>query len=111
MAEPIRFKTSDDKEYVLEFSRKTVSEAEDSGFNLDELTLKPMTRISELFYYSFKMHQPWITKREADRILTEEFGGLKEDELVRLAELYSAPFETMVFTEGDEKNVRRVTIL
>ena len=111
MAEPIRFKTSDDKEYVLEFSRRTVADAESVGFNLDELTSKPMTRISELFYYSFKMHQPWITKKETDRILTEEFGGLKEEELVRLAELYSAPFETMVFTDGGEKNSRRVTIL
>ena len=111
MTTPIRFKTSDDKEYVLEFSRKTVSDAELAGFNLDELTTKPMTRISELFHYAFKMHQPWITKKETDRILAEEFHGLKEDELVHLAELYSAPFESMVFSEGDEKNVRRVTIL
>lgn len=113
MAEPLRFQTSDGKEYVLEFNRRTVREAEQAGFDIDELSAKPMTRIPELFYFAFKMHHAFINKKETDRILTEEFGGLKEEELVRLAELYSEPYGTLVFNEedGEEKNVRRVTIL
>ena len=89
------------------------SATQQAGFDIEELSAKPMTRIPELFYYAFKMHHAFINKKETDRILAEEFGGLKEEELVRLAELYSAPYNTLVFTEedGEEKNVRRVTIL
>lgn len=113
MAEPLRFKTSDGKEYVLEFNRRTVREAEQAGFDVEELGSKPMTRIPELFYYAFKMHHAFINKKETDRILTEEFAGLREEELVRLTELYSDPYTSLINSEsdGDEKNSRRVTIL
>lgn len=113
MAEPLRFQTSDGKEYVLEFNRRTVREAEQAGFDIDELGTKPMTRIPELFYFAFKMHHAFINKKETDRILTEEFCGLREEELTRLAELYADPYSSLLNDEkdGDEKNSRRVTIL
>lgn len=111
MAEPIRFKTSDGKEYVLEFNRRTVTLAEKEGLNLDSIGDKLMTTLPDLFYFAFKMHHAFIKKEETDRILFEEFHGLTEDELKRLVELYTAPYESLINGEGDEKNLRKVTIL
>ena len=113
MAEPLRFKTSDGKEYVLEFNRRTVQLAEKNGLSIDDLDKRIMSAIPELFYYAFKMHHAWVKREETDRILFDEFKGLTEDELKRLIELYSAPYDTLLNknADGDEKNSRTVTIL
>ena len=112
MAEPLRFKTSDGKEYVLEFNRKTVQMAEKGGLSIDDLDKKIMSAVPELFYYSFKMHQFWIKREETDRILFDEFKGLTEDELKQLVELYTAPYDTLLNNAvGEEKNSRTVTII
>ena len=113
MAEPLRFQTSDGKEYVLEFSRRTVMQAEKSGLSIDNLDTQMMNNIPELFYFAFKKNHSWITKDETDRILFEEFKGLTTDELKQLVELYAEPYESLVnmAVDGDEKNARSVTIL
>ena len=111
MAEPLRFKTSDGKEYVLEFNRRTVSLAEKEGLTIDNIGDKMMSTLPDLFYFAFKMHHAFIKKDETDRILFEEFHGLTEDELKRLVELYAAPYDSLINSEGEEKNLRKVTIL
>ena len=52
MAKRIRI-PSGDKKYVLEYTRKTASVMERSGFSLDELTDKPNTMIPMLFRGAF----------------------------------------------------------
>ena len=112
MAEPIRFKKSDGREFVLEFNRRTVKLAEDNGLTLDNIESKMMSTIPDLFYYAFKMHQSWINKDETDRILFDEFKGLTDQELKRIVELYVEPYNTLInVAEGDEKNSRTVTFL
>ena len=112
MAEPIRFKTSDGKEYVLEFNRRTVKLAEENGLTLDNIESKMMSTIPDLFYYAFKMHQSWINKDETDRILFDEFKGLTDEELKHIVELYVEPYNTLInVSDGDEKNSRTVTFL
>ena len=113
MAEPLRFKTQDGREFILEFNRRTVQLAERSGFDVQKVDEKMMNGIPELFFYAFKMHHAWIKKDETDRILFEEFKGLTTDELKQLVELYAEPYESLVnmAVDGDEKNARSVTIL
>ena len=113
MAEPIRFKTEDGREFVLEFNRRTVQMAEKAGVSLEDIDKRIMSAIPELFYYAFKMHHAWIKRDETDRILFDGFKGLTEDELKRLVELYTAPYETLLNSSesGEEKNARTVTIL
>ena len=41
------------KEYVLEYNRQSVKIMEGQGFNLDEVTAKPMTMIPMLFSGAF----------------------------------------------------------
>ena len=93
-----------DKEYTLEFNRKTAKMAELGGFKRDDVDDKLMTRIPELFYYAFKMHHPNITKEKTDEILFESLEGLTQKELDRLAALYSAPYKTLINESGERKN-------
>lgn len=113
MAEPLRFKTQDGREFILEFNRRTVQLAERNGFDVQKVDEKMMNGIPDLFFYAFKMHHAWIKKEETDRILFEEFKGLTTDEMKRLVELYTAPYDTLLHNdgEGEEKNSRTVTIL
>lgn len=110
--EPLRFEY-DGKEYTLEFSRKTVADAERGGFTIDDITEHMMVRVPELFYYAFKMHHPFIKKTDTDKILFEGFGGLTNEELKRLGDLYAEPYNSLINKEedGESKNSRRVTIL
>lgn len=111
--EPLRFEF-EGKEYTLEFSRKSVAEAERNGFSMEDLTDHMMVRVPELFFYAFKMHHPFIKKTDTDKILFEGFGGLTSDELKRLGDLYAEPYNALINKlDGEEegKNSRRVTIL
>lgn len=106
MVKPIRITTEDGKEYTLEFSRKTVSIAEDAGFSLKDISAKPMSSVTTLFHCAFLKNHPYMTSRETERILFEELGGignLPEGMIERLMELYAAPFES---TTDGLKNVK-----
>lgn len=110
MAEPIRFQREDGTEYVLEFNRKSIIEAEKAGFSLEDLEKMPMAKISDLFYFAFLMHHPFMKRSETDRILFDEFEGLTKEEIGQLSELYAVPYEALI-NEGDPKNGRKVKIL
>lgn len=104
---PITVKYEDGREYTLEFSRATVYFAEQRGFDINSVGTKLMTGLTDLFWYSFRMHHPKVTKQESDRILFEDLKGLSEDAIDRLIALYNAPFETLVSDEDDdEKNAK-----
>lgn len=90
---PIRLKYEDGTVYTLEFSAKTVKEAEGAGFVIQDVLKKPMTLIPLLFFYSFRMHHPTISKKKTDSILEDDLGGLSESMQERLIELYFAPME------------------
>lgn len=100
-------------EYTLEFNRASILYAEQRGFNIQGLGAKPMTAIPELFFYAFRMHHPKVTKEQSDDILFNKMGGLSEEVLQRLGELYNAPFTTLVpdEEEGGTKNAQVETLL
>ena len=109
---PIILKYEDGRNYTLEFSRASVVFAEQRGFNIGDIGTRPMTAIPELFWYAFRMHHPSITKQQSDKILFDDLGGLTEEVLERLGELYDAPFGTLIDTsEGDEKNATAKMLL
>lgn len=73
--------------YELNFNREAIRFAESKGFNLEEIDKYPVTRISELFYFSFRMHNRNVAKDKTDKLM-EAWGGLPESVLKRLIELY-----------------------
>ena len=98
------------REYTLEYSRKTVSKIEQAGLNINELESKSMTMIPLLFWGAFLMHHPGMTREQSDKILFDGLGGLHEEEMKRLGELYAAPFQTLVASEDEAENPRRMAV-
>lgn len=108
----------DGKEFTLEFNRRTVSKTENAGLNVNEIDSKPMTMVYILWWGSFLMHQPQMTKEQTDKILDEQFGGIsglseirndKGESLVeRICKLYAVPFDTL--KSEDKANPRKMAV-
>lgn len=77
-----------DDVYELDFNRESVVFAENRGFKPGEIGDFPVTKIADLFYYSFRMHHRRIAREKIDK-LREAWGGIPESVLKRLAELYN----------------------
>lgn len=103
MAKQLTF-TYDDKEYTLEFTRRTVSEMEKKGFIASEITDKPMTTLPALFAGAFLAHHRFVKQETIDAIFSKMVN--KEDLVGKLAEMYNEPIMALVEEpEEDEGNV------
>ncbi len=83
--------TFDDKNYTLEFTRRTVRDLENSGFNIYEASSKPVSSTETLFRGAFLAHHKNMKVEEADRIWAgiEDKAGLFEV----LTDMYIAAVE------------------
>ena len=98
------------REYTLEFSRKTVSKAEQAGLDINLIESKSMTMIPLMFWGAFLMHHPHMTKEQTDKILFDGLGGLDAKEMEYLGKLYAEPFQTLVSVEGEGANPRKMAV-
>ena len=98
------------KEYTLEYSRKTVVKAEQAGLDINKLDTASMTMIPLLFWGAFLMHHPHMTKEQTDKILFDGLCGLNDKEMEHLGQLYAAPFMTLIASEGEGGNPRKMTV-
>ena len=95
--------TESGTEYTLEFNRESIRFAESRGFAIDDIDRFPMSKIPELFYYSFRAHHKNVSREKTDRMIFEDWGGigsLPEGLLERLVMLYAEPFNA---TNVEEK--------
>lgn len=105
MAKQIVF-TYEDKEYTLEFTRRTVKQMEDEGFVAQDIDRRPMTLLPALFAGAFKAHHRFVKQDVIDKIYA---GMPNKDELIgKLAEMYNDPIVTLM-EEPDEKAVKNVS--
>ena len=103
MAKQLTF-TYDDKEYTLEFTRRTVSEMEKKGFIASEITDKPMITLPALFAGAFLAHHRFVKQETIDAIFSKMVN--KEDLVGKLAEMYNEPIMALIEEpEEDEGNV------
>lgn len=103
MAKQLKF-TFEDKEYTLEFTRRTVSEMEKKGFVASEITDKPMTTLPALFAGAFLAHHRFVKQETIDKIFSKL--TKKEDLIGKLAEMYNEPIMALVEEpDEDEGNV------
>lgn len=93
MAKQLKF-TYNDKEYTLEFTRRTVSEMEKKGFIAAEVENKPMTTLPALFEGAFLAHHRFEKKEVIDAIFARMTN--KEDLIGKLAEMYNEPIMALV---------------
>ena len=92
--------------YTLEFNRESVAWAERRGFKINEVADYPVTGVSDLFFYAFRMHHKGITHDMTDAILTDIGGWNTEGLIKRLMALYDAGMESLNAAGGEEKNAK-----
>ena len=100
----LKDKETGEVEYTLEFDRDTVKFAEARRFDIDEIDRFTYTKSVELFWYAFRMHHKSVSLEKAERILTEDLGGMTKGMLQRLVQLYNKPYDVLGQTEESAKN-------
>lgn len=91
--------TFDDKEYCLEFTRKSVEQMEKIGFKASDINDKPMTVLPELFAGSFLANHRFTKRDVIDKIFEKMTN--KGELISKLAEMYNEPIMALV-DEPDE---------
>jgi hypothetical protein len=105
---PIRITLQDSGEtYELDFNRESVRFAEMHGFELENVTRFPASKIPEFFYFAFRMNHKKLSRTQVDDIF-DEIGGVTGKMLSRMIALYNQAALTHVITtdEDYEKNAR-----
>jgi len=94
-------------EYTLEFNRESVKYAESKGFQIEEVIKYPMSKIPELWFYSFRMHHSGISRAKTDELL-DGIGDIPNGLLERLGELYATPFKSLMGNGGSKNSTVKV---
>lgn len=106
MAKVIEF-TYKDRDYTLEFTRRTVKQMETEGFVARNIDEKPMTLLPQLFAGAFKAHHRFLKQEVIDEIYT---AMPNKDELIgKLAEMYNDPIMSLMEEPKQGKNVEWTT--
>jgi len=93
------------KEYVLEFTRKSIEIMERQGFIASDIADKPMTTLPALFAGAFLAHHRYVKKELVDEIYSKMTN--KQDLLSKLAEMYNEPIQALMEEPEDaEGNVK-----
>lgn len=93
MAKQIVF-TYDGDEYTLEFTRRTMMEMENEGFDVTQVQSRPMTLLPKLFAGAFKAHHRKVKRAKIDEIF--EHTSNKGELVEKLADLYNEPLLTLM---------------
>lgn len=93
--------------YELDFNRESVRFAEMHGFELDNVTRFPASKIPEFFYFALRKNHKKLSRTQADDIF-EEIGGVTGKVLSRMTALYNQAALTHVIAadEDYEKNAQ-----
>lgn len=100
MAKQLIF-TFEDKEYTLEYTRRTVAEMEKKGFIASEITDKPMTTLPALFAGAFLANHRFVKQDVIENIYSKLTN--KESLIGKLAEMYNEPIMALVEEPEEDK--------
>ena len=95
--------TYENKNYILEFNRQSVKTMEAQGFNIEELTKKPMTMIPLLFYGAFFKNHKGVKRSLVEEIYDnlQDKNGLLSTLVELYAETLSGLMESSENSEGN----------
>ena len=93
MAKQLRF-TYQDKEYCLEYTRKSVETMEKNGFSATDIQSKPMTTLPALFAGAFLANHRFCKQDVIDAIFAKMTN--KGELIGKLAEMYNEPIMTLI---------------
>ena len=91
--------TYQNKEYVLEYTRKSVETMEKNGFVASDIQNKPMTTLPALFAGAFLANHRFVKQEVVDAIFAKMTN--KGELIGKLAEMYNEPIMTLI-DEPDE---------
>ena len=100
MAKQLNF-SYEGRDYTLEFTRRTVEAMERKGFVASELTVKPVSRLPELFAGAFLANHPSEKREVVDAIYGRM--GNKSALVSKLAEMYNEPVEALFAEPGENE--------
>lgn len=96
--------THEGKTYTLEYTRDSVKSLEHNGFNINQISEKPLSTIPTLFAGAFIAHHPKVRTATINQI----FAAMpdKVGLLSKLTEMYAEPVDTLLDEpeEGQEGN-------
>ena len=96
--------TYQDKEYCLEFTRKSVETMERNGFVASDIMDKPMTVLPALFRGAFLANHRFVKTEVVDEIFSKMTN--KSELIGKLSDMYNEPILTLVGEpEESEGNV------
>lgn len=96
--------TYQEKEYCLEFTRKSVETMERNGFVASDITDKPMTVLPALFRGAFLANHRFVKPEVIDEIFSKMTN--KTELIGKLSEMYNEPIMALVDEpEESEGNV------
>ena len=92
------------KRYCLEYTPETVKQMEASGFNLNDLSEKPATRIEQLWFGAFLANH---RRGVSNTVIRELYNQMKDKEklLQALTEMYTNTLNYLLPDEENEGNV------
>ena len=93
MSKQLRF-TYEDKEYVLEYTRKSVETMERQGFVAEDVRTKPMLTLPALFRGAFIAHHSTVSNEKIDKMYAKMTN--KTDLIGKLSEMYNEPIMALV---------------
>jgi hypothetical protein len=93
MSKQLRF-TYQDKEYVLEYTRRSVEAMEKKGFVASEIETKPVTVLPALFAGAFLANHRFVKQDVIDDIYSKMTN--KQELIGKLAEMYNEPIMALV---------------
>ena len=99
MSKQLRF-TYEGKDYVLEFTRRTVEQMERNGFIASDVCDKPMTTLPALFAGAFLANHRFVRQDLVDSIYAKMPN--KQELIGKLAEMYNEPITALVDEPEDD---------
>lgn len=93
MAKTINF-NFEGTDYTLEYTRASVATLEKQGFNINDISDKPLITLPTLFAGAFLAHHRFVKRDVIDKIYAKMTN--KMDLVMRLAEMYNEPIEALV---------------
>lgn len=93
MSKQLRFNYNG-KEYVLEYTRRSVETMERNGFNAADIASKPMTTLPALFQGAFMANHRYVKREIIDDIFSKMTN--KTELIGKLAEMYNEPVAALV---------------
>ena len=93
MSKQLRF-TYQDKDFCLEYTRKSVETMEKNGFVASDIETKPVTVLPALFAGAFLANHRFVKQDVIDEIYSKMTN--KQELIGKLAEMYNEPIMALV---------------